>query len=185
MNTSNSNSSSSYNPFSSPMGRQNNRNQYRSEGSGGYGAWKNKAAAASQPKEKVLTAADFPSLPGAKPVNTKEMPETNMAARMKEVLEEEEEQKRLRKLKEKDDFELHVIPLSSWMRSKYLAEKREQERKRREIEEEEENYRWQISRDMTYTREEEDDDYTEPYEELPPLEEAEDSQQYEMEEVRD
>jgi hypothetical protein len=178
MNTSNS---SSYNPFQ----KQNNRNQYRSEGSGGYGAWKNKTAAASQPKEKVLTAADFPLLPGAtpgaKPVNTKEMPETSMAARMKEVLEEEEEQKRLRQLKEKDDFELHVIPLSSWMHSKYLAEKRERERKRREIEEEEENYRWQISRDMTYTRE--DDDYTEPYEELPPLEEAEDSQQYELEEV--
>lgn len=175
MNTSNSNSS--YNPFQ----KQNNRNNYRSDGPSGYGAWKNKAAVASQPKEKVLTAADFPSLPGAKPVNTKEMPETSMAARMKEVLEEEEEQKRLRQLKEKDDFELHVIPLSSWMHSKYLAEKKERERKRREIEEEEENYRWQISRDMTYTRE--DDDYTEPYEELPPLEEAEDSQQYELEEV--
>jgi hypothetical protein len=51
-------------------------------------------------------------------------------------------------VEEDEEEKLDVIPLSSWMRGKYLAKKREEEMKKREIEEEEENYRWQISPEM-------------------------------------
>ena len=106
------------------------------------------------PKEKVLTPDDFPALPTA-PQSSKRVPdknswtkpETSMAERMKEQIQEDEET-RLRCQVEEEEEKLDVIPLSSWMRGKYLAKKRDEEVKKREMEEEEENYRWQISKQM-------------------------------------
>lgn len=183
------------NTSNNPFQRQN-RNQYRSDGPSGYGTWKSRTPV--QPKEKVLTAADFPSLPTehVKSKTTWEKPETTLADRMKE-LNEEDERKRceareknegvefyaiplsswkhspeakgeVRKVViQKESFEPTVVPLSSWLHSKHANERHMEMRKRQQMDEEEENYRWQISRDMEYP----EDDYTEPYEELVPLEE--------------
>ena len=112
------------------------------------------AVESAPPKEKVLTPDDFPSLPTA-PMKAKQVPdksswskpETSLAEQMKEQIRKEEEA-RLRGQPEEEEEKLDVIPLSSWLRGKHLAKKREEEMKKREMEEEEENYRWQISRKM-------------------------------------
>ncbi len=131
--------------------KTNSSNQ--SYNSGGYRDWKNKSAAPLPPKEKVLVPEDFPALPSispsTKPKNVWSKPETSMAERVKEITEEQERM-RIRGLAEKEEEDDSVVatPLSTWLRDKYLAKKREEEMKRREIEEEEANYRWQISRAM-------------------------------------
>lgn len=120
----------------------------QSYGSGGYKDWKNKSVATLPPKEKVLVPEDFPalpSIPSIKPKNTWSKPEVSMAERMKEIVEEQE-RARIRGVAEKEEEdEIVVIPLSNWLRNKYLAKKQEEAIKQRELEEEEENYRWQIS----------------------------------------
>jgi hypothetical protein len=134
------------NPF-----QRNNRPNYRSNDSAGYQSWKHKPAP-QPPKEKVLGPEDFPSLPSIstpKPKAAWSKPEVTLAEKVREVQEKEEEAKRSgRNLDEKEEDKIDVIPLSAWMRSKYLAKQREENDRRREIEEEEENYRWQISRAM-------------------------------------
>lgn len=171
------NSNNERNPFQR-NGRSNGYNNNR----GGYKDWKKGGSAPYSaygppppPKEKVLTAEDFPSLPGGAPTQAKGVwgltppakpavkpkeddsdsdddPATHpmtLADKMKEILAKEEEA-RLRGLaeKEEEEEEFYVIPLSNWLRSKHLAKKREEEMKQREAEEEEANYRWQISRQM-------------------------------------
>ena len=172
MNRENNNSNNERNPFQrngKSNGYSNNRGGY-SQG-GGYKDWKKGGSAPytaygtpPPPKEKVLTADDFPSLPGAAPTQAKgvwglkqpakpkeddsdsesEAPVVTLADRMKEVIAKEEEA-RLRGLAEKEEEEdLYVIPLSNWLRSKHLAKKHEEEMKKREYEAYEANYRWQI-----------------------------------------
>ena len=140
---------------------------------------------------------------------TWEKPETTLADRMKE-LNEEDERKRceareknegvefyaiplsswkhsleakgeVRKIVlQMESFEPTVVPLSSWLQSKHTNERNLEMRKRQQMDEEEENYRWQISRDIDYP----EDDYTEPYEELPPLyDPKEEEETYVLEEV--
>ena len=157
-----------YNPFQ--RNNSNNRsdgprgehrgNGHRGGYRGGYHSWKNQTVQPEPPKEKVLTADDFPALPTAtlsiKRVpdkNSWEKTETSMAQRMKEQIEQEE-QNRIRIAIEEKEEKLDVIPLSSWMRSKYLAKKRAEVEKKREIEAEEENYQWQISPEMVREEEE-------------------------------
>jgi hypothetical protein len=141
-----------YNPFQRNYSNNRSdgpRGRYQGERRGGYQSWKNPTV--QPPKEKVLTADDFPALPTAisntKRVadkNSWEKPDMSMAERMKEQLEKEEENRLKVKLEEKEE-KLDVIPLSSWMHNKYIAKKRAEEEKRREMEAEEANYRWQIS----------------------------------------
>lgn len=154
------------NPF-----QRENRNANRSDG-GGYKDWKNRGsqpynayAPPPAPKEKVLTADDFPALTTAVPVakrvadtNTWIKPDTTIAERMKERIENEE-MNRNRIVETPEDEKFDVIPLSSWMRSKYLANKREEDRKRREAEDYEAEYRWQLSKAMIPPR---------PEKEMPP-----------------
>ena len=138
------------NPFN-----RNNQNRSHPRQDGGYQRWKH-TAPPQPPKEKVLGPDDFPALPSAAPTTRHipdtsawSKPDTNIADKMKEIQEKEDEAKRLgRTLEEKEEEKIDVIPLSAWMRSKYLARKREEDERRREIEAEEENYRWQISRAM-------------------------------------
>lgn len=137
------------NPFN------NNRSQHRQDG-GGYQRWKHTQPPPAPPKEKVLGPEDFPALPSAAPTTRHipdssawSKPEVTIADKMKEIQEKEEEAKRTgRSLIEKEEDKIDVIPLSAWMRAKYLAKKREEDERRREIEAEEENYRWQISKAM-------------------------------------
>lgn len=176
----NNNNNESRNPF-----QRNGRSNGYSNGNnrGGYNDWKRGGSvpysaygsAPVKPKEKVLTADDFPALPtataSAKHIPDKnvwgskdtkatpkpkdddsdsdsEAPPTTLADRVKEVIAKEEEA-RLRGVPEKEKEEdLYVIPISNWLRSKHLAKEREEEMKRREWEAEEANYRWQISRQM-------------------------------------
>ena len=124
---------------------------------GGYHSWKNQKVApvesVSVPKEKVLGPEDFPALPTG-PQTSKRVPdhnswtkpETSLAERVKEQIAKEEA--RLQGQVVEEEEKLDVIPLSTWMRAKYLAKKREEEMMKREEEEEEETYRWQISRKM-------------------------------------
>lgn len=153
------NTSPNYNR--SPNNSRDNRNPFHKnrsqphQDSGGYQKWKHTQPPAP-PKEKVLVPEDFPSLPSI-PASTKHVPnktawtkpEVTLADKMKEIQEREEEARRTgRSLEEKEEDKIDVIPLSAWMRSKYLAKKREDDQRRREIEIEEENYRWQISKRM-------------------------------------
>jgi hypothetical protein len=137
-----------------PFQRNNRSNNYpRSNGPSGYSSWKNKSAQAqAPPKEKVLTADDFPALPSSAPAKPKgawgSTSDTTLADRVKDVIAKEEEAKARGYKEEEKEEELDVIPLSSWMREKYLAKKREEAMKRREDEEYEANYRWQISPKM-------------------------------------
>jgi hypothetical protein len=99
----------------------------------------------------VLGPEDFPALPttSAKPKTVWVKPEVSLAEKVREVQEKEDEAKRMgRSLEEKEEDMIEVIPLSAWMRSKYLAKKREEDERVREMEAEEENYRWQMSRAM-------------------------------------
>jgi hypothetical protein len=127
----------------------------QSYGSGGYRDWKNKSSASLPPKEKVLGPEDFPALSAGpvvsiKPKSAWTKPETTMAERMKEMQEEEERAKLsgISQKEEEEEEDIVVIPLSNWLREKYLAKKRDEVVKRMEMEEEEANYRWQISPSM-------------------------------------
>lgn len=147
-----------------PFQRQNRRNDYpRADSSGGYGAWKNRTAGPPQPpKEKVLTADDFPALASSsapKPKTAWSAPETTIADRVKDAIVKEEERKERGRLEaevESEHGELYVIPISSWIRNSYLVKRQAEERKRREAEEEEANYRWQISKDIVRRNSQED-----------------------------
>lgn len=134
------------NPF-----HRNNRSNHRND-TAGYQSWKHKQAPLP-PKEKVLGPEDFPALPSiSASLNPKaawSKPEVTLAEKVKEIQEKEEEARRTgRNLNEEEEDKVDIIPLSAWMRSKYLAKKREEDERRREIEIEEENYRWQISKAM-------------------------------------
>jgi hypothetical protein len=110
----------------------------------------------------VLTADDFPALPGlgaAKPKgvwakkqkdddDTDSVNDVTLADRVKEVIAKEEAARARGHPEEENDEPLYVIPISDWIRKSYLAKKRQEEMKRRAWEEEEANYRWQISPEM-------------------------------------
>jgi hypothetical protein len=83
-----------------------------------------------------------------KPKSAWSKPETTLAERMKEIQEAEEARKANGIPEKEEEDEVVAIPLSNWLRDKYLAKKREEDMKRREMEEEEANYRWQMSRAM-------------------------------------
>lgn len=175
-----------YNPFQrnnsnnrsdGPRGSYRGRGGYQGDRRGGYQSWKNQTVKPEPPKEKVLTADDFPALPtvalSTKRVadkNSWEKAETSMAERMKEQLEKEEQARLRGQVEEDKEDKLDVIPLSNWMRNKYLAKKRAEEEKRRDIEAEEENYRWQISPEIVPDEDEA---------EMPEMEEGEEDEQQE------
>jgi hypothetical protein len=146
----------SYNNQERNMGafqRNKTNSSNQSYGSGGYRDWKNKSAAPVPPKEKVLVPEDFPALPSVatlsmKPKSAWSKPETTLAERMKEIQEAEEARKANGIPEKEEEDEVVAIPLSNWLRDKYLAKKREEQMKQKEMEEEEANYRWQMSRAM-------------------------------------
>lgn len=139
------NNTTERNPFQR-NGRSNTSRTNRSNGSGGYNSWKktggdpyNPYSKPLPPKEKVLTADDFPALGGpgankAKPVWGPKETKTSLADRVKEVIAKEEEA-RARGIVEENDEPLYSIPIPDWIRNSYQG-KREQEKKRKEQEEE-------------------------------------------------
>ena len=133
MNRRENNSNRDRNPFQR-NGRSNNTND--TNGAHGYSAWKNRGpgpynpnpyAPPPPPKEKVLTADDFPSFPGlGVPSKPKTAWEANpcditLADRVKDVMAREEEARLRGKVEE--DNELFVIPLPKSLRDAYLAQK--------------------------------------------------------------
>lgn len=169
-----------------PRGGYRGGGGYRGDQRSGYQSWKKP----EPPKEKVLGPEDFPALPTAtlssKQVpdkNSWTKPETSMAERMKEQIENEEAAKLRGQVNrdEEEEDKLDVIPLSNWMRGKYLAKKRAEDLKRREMEAEEENYRWQISPEMVR---EPDEVFEEPEGDEPSDEEQEEMYVEDTEEHR-
>lgn len=134
-----------------PFQRNNDRYQNRSYRDQGYHSWKNKTDAppSLKQKEKVLTADDFPALPGSstRPTTIKEKPENSFVDRVKDMITKEE-QRRLQEENEKEEEKLDVIPLSSWMQKRNQAKKQQEMERRMEEEEYERNYRYQVSNKM-------------------------------------
>lgn len=181
--------------------QRNGRSNNNRTNTNGYQSWKSRGgdpynkSMVTKPKEKVLTADDFPALPSlgaAKPKgvwaqkekNDKDTDSVNditLADRVKEVMAKEEAAQARGRVEEENDESLYAIPISDWIRKSYLAKKHQEEMKRRAYEEEEDNYRWQMSTEMF------------PPKEDPPIPEfddelEEDGQSYEeedMEELRD
>ena len=140
------------NPFQR-NGRSNNSRNNRSNGSGGYQSWKQKGGdpynryskpLETKPKEKVLTADDFPALPGlgaAKPKgvwgqkqkdddDTDSVNDVTLADRVKEVIAKEEAARARGHLEEENNEPLYSIPIPDWIRNSYQNKRQQEQRMR-------------------------------------------------------
>jgi hypothetical protein len=136
MNRENNNNNRDRNPFQRNSER---RNEYPRANGYGYNNWKNRNPHPLQPqpilppKEKVLTADDFPALSSSGPAsrhvpdkNAWEAPEVTIADRVKDAIAKEEERRMKGQLEEqvREEDMLDVIPLSRWKRPNTVVEKR-------------------------------------------------------------